>query len=137
MSKAPALPRANVRIVHAWDRALSGLGIAMRRLTFLPALLLIGAAPVDRIEQLRLGYQLADWARQAGDADAMLAAARVVAASGARAGRISGNALLPADDAVATPAATLADEAMRMAPGDARIAAAAAAVRDSVARGFV
>jgi len=110
----------------------------MRRSIFLPALLLlVGAAPVDRIEQLRLGYQLAEWARQAGDADAMLAAARVVAASGARAARISGNALLPSDDDSATPAAALADEATRMAPGDARIAAAAAAVRDSVARGFV
>ncbi|MEO9129648.1 MAG: hypothetical protein ABI240_00415 [Sphingomonas sp.] len=110
----------------------------MRRLILFPAfLLLVGAAPIERIEQLRLGYQLADWARQAGDADAMLAAARVVASSGARAARITGNVLLPDDDEATTPAAALADEATRMAPGDARIATAAAAVRDSVARGFV
>src|SRR3954465_3202164 len=82
-------PGTNVRIVHAWDRALSGLGIAMRRSMLLPAfLLLLGAAPVDRIEQLRLGYHPAGGARRADDPDAMLAAARVVAASGARAARI-------------------------------------------------
>lgn len=109
----------------------------------LPILILVlglnvGAAPVEdnRLDQLRLGYQLAAWARSAGDADAMLAAARIVAASGARTAQITRDTFRVAENAQTTPAAALAKEAVVLAPGDARIAAAAEAVRSSVARGF-
>ena len=109
----------------------------------LPILLLVlgssvGAAPVadHPLDQVRLGYQLAAWARTNGDADAMLAAARIVATTGTRAAEITGGGFRVAEDGQAAPAAVLADEAVGLAPGDARIAAAAEAVRTSVARGF-
>src|SRR5690606_30464586 len=89
------------------------------------------------VEELRLAYRLAEWARAAGDPDAMLAAARIVAVTGARTGDIKSGTLVEMGDLAAKPAAALADEADRMAPGDPRIAAAAEAVRQSVGRGFI
>jgi hypothetical protein len=108
----------------------------MRKLLLLAILpLLTAAAPSDPVDRLQLGYRLAAWAREAGDADAMLVAARLVAATGARNANIEGDVLAPADSAEG-PAAALADEAVRMAPDDRRIAAAAEAVRGAVGRGF-
>ncbi|CAN5329500.1 hypothetical protein BH09PSE4_BH09PSE4_17360 [soil metagenome] len=96
---------------------------------------MIGAISAPNpVERLRLGYQLAAWARETGDPDAMLVAARIVAATGARSGRLADGVLKAGGDAA--PATLLADEAVRMSRGDARIVASATAVRDSVAKGF-
>ena len=94
----------------------------------LPLLLLLlgGASVPDPIEDAALGLRLADHARRTDDAEEMLMAARIVATSGVRPAAISGERLVASGRPAL--ALALAAEARAMAPGDARIAAAAEAL---------
>jgi len=92
----------------------------MVRLRILLALPLLGAAAPSQVEDAALGLKLADYARRAGDARLMLAAARIVAASGLREGVLRDGELV-AKDTIPTPSRIvqgLAEEVRLMAPGD-------------------
>ncbi|ATE64316.1 hypothetical protein [Rhizorhabdus dicambivorans] len=111
----------------------------MPRLRILAALLLIGAAAPSPIDDAALGLRLADYARRTGDARTMLTAARIVAASGLREGEMRGGQLvavagLPDRSPIV---AALAEEAKLMAPGDAVVAADAAALAQARPKGII
>lgn len=95
---------------------------------FVLALMLLAGAdaqPSVRHDRAATAFRVAAWARERGDAHAMLAAARMVADAGVR-----------TEDA--KPAfLALADEAVAMAPGDARIVEMASAIRDAAPRGIL
>lgn len=111
----------------------------MVRLRILAALLLIGAAAPSPVEDAVLGLKLADHARRTGDARSMLAAARIVAASGLREADLSDGRLVAREGLPdrSTIAVAMAEEARLMAPGDPAIAAEAEAIARARPKGIV
>lgn len=111
----------------------------MSRWSILAALLLIGATAPSPIEDAVLGLKLADYARRTGDGRTMLTAARIIAASGLREGELRDGRLVGREGLPdrSTIALGLVEEAKLMAPGDAALAADAAALAAARPKGIV
>lgn len=111
----------------------------MYRLFILAAALLLGATAPSPVEDAALGLKLAGYARRTGDARTMLAAARIVAASGLREADIRDGRLVARDslpDSLPLVAG-MVGEARLMAPGDAAIAAEAEAIARARPKGVI
>lgn len=111
----------------------------MRPLIALACLLAGGAAAPSPIEDATLGFRLAEKARQAADADLMLSAARLVAASGLRGATLRNGRLEAGEGLPGMPneAVALAEEARLLAPEDRRIAEEVDRLRSARPKGIV
>jgi hypothetical protein len=111
----------------------------MKALAALACLVSAAAAGPSPIEDATLGFRLAEIARRSHDADMMLAAARLIAASGVR-NAVLNNGNLAASEALPDPSsevAALTEEARFMAPMDIRIAEEAERIRRARPKGIV